>query len=274
MAKRILVTGGNAGIGFALCKQLVLEKKCFVYMGSRSEDKGKAAVQSIVAEAPAELKSNIVFVQLDVTNEKTIEAAAATAKTGGPLYAIVNNAGTGLQHGTSEEAIVDTNLYGPKRVCDTFIPLLEPGGRIVNVGSGAGPIWMRNQDVPTKKLFTNPDVTWEEIDAKVQAELKKPKEGMGAYGYTKAALTAYTMFLAKSFPKFVISCITPGFIDTAIVKGWGATKPPEEGTVSIHHCLWNELPGSGYFWGSDAKRSQLCVLRNPGEPEYNGEPEV
>ena len=39
-----------------------------------------------------------------------------------------------------------------------------------------------------------------------------------------------------------------------IVKGFGASKPPEEGTVSIHQCLWGELNGSGYYYGSDGVR--------------------
>jgi len=259
-----------------LCKQLLLEKGCFVYLAARSEQKGKEAVQELVALAPDSQKSNIEFLQIDVTSQATIDAAAEALKaSGGELFAIVNNAGTGLAHGVSEQDVLDTNLYGVKRVCDAFIPLLASGGdrRIVNVGSGAGPIWMNSQPVEAKKLLVNPKVTWEEIESYVQAEAKKPKSGMGAYGYSKAAVTAYTQYLAACYPELVISCITPGFIDTAIVKGFGAKLKPEDGTVSIHKCLFSSLPGSGYFWGSDGKRSPLCKLRNPGEPEYAGEPE-
>jgi len=35
--------------------------------------------------------------------------------------------------------------------------------------------------------------------------------------------------------------VSPGFIDTAICAGFGATKPPSEGTVSIVHCLFAPL---------------------------------
>ena len=35
--KRVLVTGGNAGIGLALCRQLCVDHGCHVIMGSRSE---------------------------------------------------------------------------------------------------------------------------------------------------------------------------------------------------------------------------------------------
>jgi len=47
MAKRIVVTGGNSGIGFALCKQLVTEHGCHVYLGSRSLERGTDAVNKI-----------------------------------------------------------------------------------------------------------------------------------------------------------------------------------------------------------------------------------
>jgi len=274
MARRILVTGGNAGIGLALCKQLVVDKGCFVYLGSRDPEKGAAAVKSIVDSLPGS-ESMIQMVKIDVASDDSVTAAAELVKDGGPLYAIVNNAGTGLAHGTDEKCILKTNLYGPKRVCEAFIPLLDPKeGRIVNVGSGAGPMWLKNQSVETKKILTNPDVTWGEIETLAKQEAGKPKEGMGAYGYSKACLTAYTMLLAKTYPDLKSSCLSPGYIKTAIVQGFGATKPPEEGTVSLHHCLFAELEGNGYYYGSDGVRSPLTFMRNPGEPAYKGEPEV
>ena len=33
--KHVLVTGGNTGIGFALCRQLAADHGCHVYLGSR-----------------------------------------------------------------------------------------------------------------------------------------------------------------------------------------------------------------------------------------------
>jgi NAD(P)-dependent dehydrogenase (short-subunit alcohol dehydrogenase family) len=35
--KRVLVTGGNTGIGLALCRQLSVDHGCHVILGSRSE---------------------------------------------------------------------------------------------------------------------------------------------------------------------------------------------------------------------------------------------
>ena len=61
-----------------------------------------------------------------------------------------------------------------------------------------------------------------------------------------------------------------GYIKTNMTAGHGATKLPHEGTVSLRKCLFEQLPSSGYFYGSDGLRSPLHYLRNPGEPEYDG----
>ena len=69
------------------------------------------------------------------------------------------------------------------------------------------------------------------------------------------------------------SVCSPGFILTTMTEGcwvWRdrATKPPAEGTVGIKHCLFGDLEASGYYYGSDAVRSPLHFMRNPGEPPY------
>lgn len=61
-----------------------------------------------------------------------------------------------------------------------------------------------------------------------------------------------------------------GWIKTKMTAGTAASKEPHEGTVSLKRCLFDDLPCSGWFWGSDGKRSPLHYMRNPGEPEYNG----
>ena len=69
------------------------------------------------------------------------------------LYGLVNNAGTGIEHGVTDDVVINTNFYGPKRVCDNFMILMDQtSGRIVNVGSGAGPAFVdKISDVAVKK---------------------------------------------------------------------------------------------------------------------------
>lgn len=56
-----------------------------------------------------------------------------------------------------------------------------------------------------------------------------------------------------------------------MTRGYGSTKQPDEGTVSIHHALWAELAASGLFYGSDGLRSPLHEMRDPGTPAYEGD---
>jgi NAD(P)-dependent dehydrogenase (short-subunit alcohol dehydrogenase family) len=146
--KHIVVTGGNAGIGKALCMQLAGDFNCHVYMGSRSLERGAAAVKDIETKVPA-CAGKIEVVQIDTCSNDSIVASAAAvkAKLGeGFLYAIVNNAGVasfGLNK-AAKDNIITTNVHGPKLMTDAYLPLICPKeGRIVNVGSGAGPGYVR-----------------------------------------------------------------------------------------------------------------------------------
>jgi NAD(P)-dependent dehydrogenase (short-subunit alcohol dehydrogenase family) len=94
----------------------------------------------------------------------------------------------------------------------------------------------------------------------------------GAYGLSKTGVSCLAMMYGLEHPTIWFSSISPGYIDTAIVSGWGGNKKqPSEGTVSIRHCLFSELKANGLFYGSDGLRSPMHQGRDPGTPEYTGE---
>lgn len=266
--KSVFVTGGNSGIGLALCKQLAAEDGCYVYMGSRSLERGQAAL----AEISAGIEDKIEVVQCDIANPASVAEAAATMqrKLNAPgLYALVNNAGCGLAHNLTADEINNTNLYGTKCMTDAFLPLMRTeGSRIVNVGSGAGPMWLANQSSDIQSQLTGGTFDWAAIDQFMKDS--RTQDAGHAYGLSKCLLSVYTEALTRSNPNITSSSISPGFIDTKIVAGWGASKPPEEGTVSIRHCLFQTLEGNGFFYGSDAVRSPFYPIRSPGDPPFRG----
>lgn len=275
--QNIVVTGGNSGIGLALCKQLAVDHGARVFMGSRSEERGQAALAGL--GLPDGCVGSVELVVCDVGDEDSVNAAAAAVKDAlgdEKLYGLVNNAGIGLAAKATAEVVVATNLFGPKRVFEAFEALLDDTcGRVVNVGSGAGPMYV--QKVPsafTNRLCTQPE-SWEQINGWLsdpEIGVGSKSDSMGGYGISKALLSSYSMLLAKKNPNLSVSCCTPGFIDTKLVAGYGASKPPEEGTVAIRHCLFDALDGNGRYYGSDGVRSPYHFMRSPGEPIYDGVP--
>jgi carbonyl reductase 1 len=138
----VVVTGANAGIGLAIVKNLVARPEGYhVFLCCRNPAKGAEALSSMPA-GPGSAE----VLQLDVTNSKDIAAAAEAIASKCPegVYALVNNAGVGidlpfLNANTDPATASNTlgpNYYGALAVTEALLPQLRPGGRIVNISSG------------------------------------------------------------------------------------------------------------------------------------------
>ena len=110
---------------------------------------------------------------------------------------------------------------------ENFISMIDPTeGRIVNTGSGAGPMYAgKASEEDQKAVWNNQDLTWEVLDAKIQ-EVKPNLNDMMAYAMSKAAVAIYARVLANQYPNIKSSSISPGLVDTAIVADFG----PDFGT--------------------------------------------
>jgi len=288
MARHILVTGGNSGIGLALCKLLATSgqpespyptpkpPQCYVYMGARDTAKGDAALKSIT-DAHPEAAGNIEVLKIDVADDASCAAAAETLKAKGvKLYAVVNNAGLGLAQeeagASGTEKIINTNVLGPKRVTEAMVGLVDQTeGRIVNTSSGVASMYLKAQDAALKAKLSNPEITFDELTACMQEQIAKDNVGMGkGYGLSKASLNALTLIQAKQYPNLKVVSLSPGFIDTPMTQGFGAKLSPEQGCVSSLVCLFNNVT-SGWYYGSDGLRGPFTMTRDPGTPEYQGE---
>jgi len=280
--RRVLVTGANKGIGYAIVKRLLSETSdIYVYLGSRSKSNGERALASLLRELP-QCNDRVECLQLDVSDQSSVAAAASAMAeklgSNGKLFAIVNNAGIGF--GNTHKVVFETNTLGPKFVCDAFIPLLQDsGGRVVMISSASGPMFVSKCSPERKEFFQKKTVTWKEIDD-VMDEMtscsdfeaagfgENDPSGYNSYGASKACLNLYTMYLAAKHKDILVTACTPGFIETDLTAPVpGDKKAPYEGTHSPFHCLFGSV-NSGHFYGSDCLRSPLHAYRSPGSPAY------
>jgi len=294
--RRILVTGANKGIGLAIVRGILSEHSdTFVFLGARQRARGDAALQALCAERPA-FEARVLVVELDVTSDASVNAAVEAIRPhlgkDGRLTAIVNNAGVGSSAGVELSSMLDTNTYGVQRVCEAFMPLLDPAhSRIVNITSASGPSFVAECNEEKKRFLLDAKTEWSDL-TKLMKECVALKgdvaafqlRGLGkgeAYGLSKACTNTYTLQLARRYPQLAINACTPGFIATDMTRSYATAqnktpaelgmKTPDEGARCPLYLLFGELEGNGRFYGSDSKRSPLDRYRAPGSAPYTGD---
>jgi NAD(P)-dependent dehydrogenase (short-subunit alcohol dehydrogenase family) len=268
--KRVLVTGGNKGIGKAVCQRLLEEyDDVHVLLASRDLKRGEQAVEDLLQAVGEDCSERIELIQLDTTCDVSVRRAAEKVAQSGSLYGIVNNAGIGFGFGVQET--LNVNYFGVRRVNDAFENLLErPGGRIVNMGSASGPNFVAKlADGDLKEMLTKP---WTIKGGIAQLdEIARNIKTDNGYGSSKALLNAYTVIHAKMEKDVIINSCSPGWILTDLTKGMGASNPPSKGAVCPVWALMSadlvDLP-TGRYYGSDCVRSPLHYYRDPGEAPY------
>ncbi len=286
MTQRIVVTGANKGIGRAIVERILGEHpETFVYLGSRSAERGETARAAMLAEHP-DWAERVEVLPIDVADEASVEAAAERVERAGPLYGRVNNAGIGRTGNTFAD-VLRVNAYGPRRVCETFAALLRD--RVVIVTSASGPNFVAECSPEMQRLFTDPALEWEDLDALLQTTLTLDgpaafaAHGLGdgdAYGLSKAAANAFMQIFARQHPGLRVNACTPGWIATDMTRPYAEAegqdplamgmKTPHEGATAPLHLLFGELAGNGWYYGSDAVRSPLDRYRSPGDPPFAG----
>jgi NAD(P)-dependent dehydrogenase (short-subunit alcohol dehydrogenase family) len=135
--KTVVVTGGNAGIGYFTCEQLA-GAGARVIIAARVQARAEAAMAAIRSRIPA---ADVRFVHFDLTSLASITAAAAELTALGPIDALVNNAGLVVaprrRHTTSDglELMVGGNAFGHFALTAQLFPALAPDARVVGLGS-------------------------------------------------------------------------------------------------------------------------------------------
>lgn len=132
-----VVTGASSGMGRATALQLASRGAKVALLARRKE-----ALDTVAAEIQ-QLGSEAIALVTDVTNQSSVEAAAAAVRTQlGNADLIFNNAGLmlpgaiGAQPQREWEAQIDLNVTGAMRVIQAFIPQMEEAaaqGKVVDL---------------------------------------------------------------------------------------------------------------------------------------------
>jgi NAD(P)-dependent dehydrogenase (short-subunit alcohol dehydrogenase family) len=227
MDKRIaVVTGGNRGIGFEICRQLAKRGGMRVVLTARDEKKGGTAAKKLRGEG-----LEVDFHVLDVTSEASIRALARWVETTCKRCdVLVNNAGIMADPRGSRvldssldtwHETLETNVIGPLMMIQALVPLMKKNGygRVVNMSSGQG-------------------------------QLSDMGPGTPAYRVSKAALNALTRTLAAELGSggILVNSMCPGWVKTDM-GGSGAPRTVEQGadTAVWLATLPDGGPSGGFF---------------------------
>jgi NAD(P)-dependent dehydrogenase (short-subunit alcohol dehydrogenase family) len=202
-----LITGANKGLGRETARRLV-DAGHDVWIGARDAAAGQEAADALRAR----------FVTLDVTDDDSVAAAAATIRAATGLDVLINNAGIAGNRQAVPETTADhvaavyaTNVLGVVRVTQAFLPLLEESANpvVVNVSSGMG----------SMAITTDPD--------RVESTIV----GL-AYPSSKSAVTMLTSMYAKALPGMRVNAADPGYTATDL-NGHSGPQTVTEGTDAI-----------------------------------------
>ncbi|MFB6310383.1 MAG: SDR family NAD(P)-dependent oxidoreductase [Salinirussus sp.] len=186
----VIVTGGAAGIGRAICRQCA-DDGAHVVVTDIDEAGATATAERIEDEGgSASVRS------LDVTDAEAVESVVESVADDRVLGAVVNNAGIGQEPTPMEETdaetrerIVSVNVIGVWNGCRAAIPPLKAQGQgaIVNTASLAG-------------LIGSP--------------------GQAAYSMAKGAVLNLTRAVAAEVGSHGVraNAVCPGIVETDLVK--------------------------------------------------------
>jgi NAD(P)-dependent dehydrogenase (short-subunit alcohol dehydrogenase family) len=239
-----IVTGANTGIGLETAKMLA-QKGASVVLACRNLDKGKAALERILAAKPT---GSVTVEALDLSDLESVAAfATAFAAKHSQLDLLINNAGVMVPpFGRTKQGFelqFGTNHLGHFALTARLLPLLErtPGSRVVVVSS-------------TAQNFGHidfADLSWETRSYKAWA----------AYGQSKLANMLFALELSRRLralgSNVRVTAAHPGYTATDLQRTSGPARllspllamKPADGALPTLRAAVDPAADSGSYWG-------------------------
>ena len=203
MARNVLITGGNSGIGYEMALALAAQGDR-VIIAARSESKSRAAVEEIRFKHP---QAKIEALSLDLADFANVDHFSGTLlKTMPVIDVLILNAGlyTTKLHTLANgyEAMMGIMHFGHFRLAQHLLNAVKASaqGRIVVTSS-----MIHNIGTIDEASFTNP---------------KRHLTGLHAYGQAKLANLLFTRELAKRLAgsTVTVNAFHPGAVATDIYR--------------------------------------------------------
>ncbi|KAJ8729771.1 hypothetical protein PYW08_001352 [Mythimna loreyi] len=263
MVKVAVVTGSNKGIGFGIVKGLLKRFDGVVYLTSRDDGRGKAAVAKL-----NELGLKPEYHQLDVTDrESVIRFRDHIREKYGGIDILINNAGVGNSKEfflSYEECktIIDINYFSIFVIQELLFPLVRDNGRILNISSACGHL-SNIRNMYWIQRLSKKDLTVEDVNEFANWFLESVKNGTfehddfadngtaAAYRVSKVALSAITMLQQKELESknIAVNSMHPGLVQTDMMLGLGFYDIDQAAETPIYLVL--DAPDSlkgAYVW--------------------------
>src|SRR6202161_378349 len=187
----VIVTGGSRGLGLGIAGKLAKEGYRAIAIARNESPELTALMQ------PSTEPGCVQFVPFDLADLEGIAGLVKNLrKDYGPIYGLVNNAGTSVEgtlammHISQMEQVMRLNTLSPMVMTKSVVRsmMADGGGRIVNIASVVA--------------FTG-------------------YSGLAVYSASKASLVGFTRSLAREVGKLgiTVNAVAPGFVDTEMTRG-------------------------------------------------------
>jgi NAD(P)-dependent dehydrogenase (short-subunit alcohol dehydrogenase family) len=196
--RRVVVTGCGSGIGAQVARQV--------------SELG-AQVTGLDIRPPADDGALADFVAVDLSDETSVNDAAAAVRAEGPVDALFNVAGVSSGIG-DPMLVVRINFLGTRQFTEAVLDAMPAGSSITNVSSLAASAYRENAEVTAGLLNTAT------VSEGVQWCAEHPEElADGGYRLSKEATILYGMRRVGDLGArgIRINCTAPGVTETPIL---------------------------------------------------------
>jgi NAD(P)-dependent dehydrogenase (short-subunit alcohol dehydrogenase family) len=230
MAKTVLITGANRGIGFETARRLG-ELGYRIWLGARDPGRGETAAQAL-----RDRGFDVRTIDIAVDDQAGVKAAAERVSAeDGKLDVLIANAGiSGAYVDPVEQDLDDirhvyeVNVFGTIGLIQAFVPLLKAAGsaNIVNVSSELGSLGS----------LSDPDGEFWGVN-------------LLGYNSSKTALNGVTLSFAKALAPFGIrvNSADPGYTATDFTGHRGYRTVEQAAEIIVQLAISQDPAQTGRF---------------------------